>query len=76
MPKNNTPTMSKRDMEARVNALRMRLRDTDYKAIKAGEGCPSSDWETVKVDRQAWRDEINELEAAIAVAPDDEEPGA
>lgn len=68
----NTIGMSKHDMEARVNALRQSLTNTDYKAIKAGEGSPSSDWEDVKVKRQAWRDEINELEAAIEVAPDED----
>jgi hypothetical protein len=65
--------MSKHEMQARVSALKQLLRDTDYKAIKAGEGHPGSDWDDVVLNRQAWRDEINLLDAAIAESPDEPE---
>ncbi len=43
--------------------LRQKLTDTDYQAIKHSEGALSADeYEPVKLQRQAWRDEINELE--------------
>jgi chromosome segregation ATPase len=49
----------------RINELKQSLARTDYKAVKAAEGSPGADWEAVKAERQAWRDEINELEARL-----------
>ena len=50
--------------QAEITALKQKLSDTDYIAIKIAEGV--STWEEypeMKVQRQAWRDEINRLEA-------------
>lgn len=54
------------EKQARLNALYQLLSNTDYKAIKASEGYPGDDWEDVKLKRQLWRDEINQLEAGLA----------
>lgn len=43
--------------------LKRQLRDTDYKVIKYIEGkLPFNEFEEVKLQRQLWRDRINELE--------------
>ncbi len=43
--------------------LKQKLTDTDYKAIKFAEGItPAEDYTETKIQRQAWRDEINHLE--------------
>lgn len=47
----------------RIEELKQNLKDTDYKAIKYAEGQISEqDYASIKTLRQAWRDEINELE--------------
>lgn len=52
------------EKQARANALRQLLENTDYKAIKYSEGeISEADYTETKAKRQAWRDEINELEA-------------
>ena len=44
----------------------MQLRNTDYQALKFAEGqITAADYEAIKVQRQAWRDEINRLENEI-----------
>ena len=44
----------------KINELKQKLEDTDYKAIKASEGQISSqEYEPIKLQRQAWRAEIN-----------------
>lgn len=51
---------------ARIIELKNKLKETDYQAIKHFEGCLSdSEYEPIKTQRQAWRDEINELEEQI-----------
>lgn len=48
---------------AKIAKLKKQLADTDYQAIKHSEGLISdADYEAIKAERQAWRDEINELE--------------
>lgn len=48
---------------ARIDELRTLLAESDYKAIKYAEGwITAEDYSAVKAQRQAWRDEINELE--------------
>lgn len=48
---------------ARIDELRTLLAESDYKAIKFAEGwITSEDYASTKAQRQAWRDEINELE--------------
>lgn len=51
---------------AEIKALKAKLSDTDYKAIKYAEGeLSAEEYESVKVERRAWRVRINELEAFI-----------
>jgi hypothetical protein len=49
-----------------IKALKARLSATDYKAIKYAEGeLSAEEYESVKLQRRAWREKINELEAFI-----------
>jgi hypothetical protein len=51
--------------QARIAELKQLLAESDYKAIKYAEGWLSAeDYADTKAQRQAWRDEINELEGA------------
>lgn len=55
-----------RSIESRISALKAKLSATDYKAIKYAEGFITADEYAIdRQQRQAWRDEINELEADI-----------
>ena len=50
-----------------IEICKAELADSDYKAIKHSEGLISEeDYAPIKAERQAIRDRINELEAAIA----------
>ena len=62
---------NKHEMQARRNALAQLLANSDYKAIKASEGTPSKDWDEVKANRAAWREEINTLDEQIEAAEDE-----
>lgn len=47
-----------------IQSLKIKLKNTDYQAIKYAEGQLSeSEYAPIKVQRQQWRDEINRLEA-------------
>lgn len=49
-----------------INELKQKLNDTDYKAIKYAEGQLSEEeYAPAKVERQEWRDRINELETSL-----------
>ena len=51
--------------ESRIAELKQLLADTDYKAIKYAEGLISEEeYAETKEQRQAWRDEINNLQGA------------
>ena len=51
----------------RIAELKSLLKATDYQAIKYVEGFISeTDYAPIKAQRQAWRDEINALEAELA----------
>lgn len=51
---------------AEIKALKAKLDDTDYKAIKFAEGELSAyEYESVKAERRAWRERINKLETFI-----------
>lgn len=51
--------------QARIAELKQLLAESDYKAIKYAEGwLTAEDYAATKAQRQAWRDEINELEGA------------
>ena len=56
------------DINAEINALKILLRDTDYKALKHADGALSDEeYEPIRIKRAAWRAKINELEAQIPV---------
>ena len=47
-----------------ITALKILLRDTDYKAIKHSEGeISDEEYAPIRAQRAAWRARINELEA-------------
>ena len=49
--------------KAKIKALKNELANSDYKAIKFLEGEMSAEeYEPVKLQRRAWREEINRLE--------------
>ena len=51
------------EKENRINELKSLLASTDYQAIKYAEGWLSEqEYAPIKSQRQAWREEINELE--------------
>lgn len=53
----------KESASVRLKELKQLLANTDYQAIKFAEGQISTeDYEPMRLQRQAWRDEINELE--------------
>jgi len=50
--------------ESEIVALKILLRDSDYKALKHSEGAISdADYEPIRQQRAEWRARINELEA-------------
>lgn len=52
--------------EQKIEILKQKLKDTDYKAIKYAEGQLSEEeYASMKAERQSWRDRINELEAQM-----------
>lgn len=52
--------------KAEILSCKESLTNTDYKTQKYIEGqLTDEEWATVKAQRQAWRDRINELEALI-----------
>ena len=54
------------EMSKRVDELKQLLKDSDYKTLKYAEGEISlQEFESIKAQRKAWRDEINDLEAKI-----------
>ena len=58
--------MVKEEIINRIAILRLNLEHTDHKAIKFAEGIiTAKEYEPIKQQRQAWRDEINELEKEI-----------
>ena len=52
--------------QSKIAELKRKLQETDYQAIKHFEGYLTDyEYEPIKAQRQAWRDEINELEKLI-----------
>lgn len=50
----------------RISELKSKLSQTDYKAIKYAEGqLTEEEYAPIKAQRQAWRDEINQLESEV-----------
>ena len=56
--------LAEQQRQARIAELHTLLQESDYKAIKYAEGwITAADYAATKAERQAWRDEINQLEA-------------
>lgn len=56
------------EKRTRIVELKRKLSETDYQAIKYAEGfITDDDYAPIKAQRQAWRDEINALEAELAI---------
>ena len=52
--------------EIAIEELKQQLSETDYKAIKYAEGLMTDEeYEPIKLQRQEWRKEINELEKQL-----------
>lgn len=50
----------------RIEILKCKLKETDYKAIKYAEGLlTEEEYAPIKAERQAMRNEINRLEAEL-----------
>lgn len=57
---------ARNDARTNIPLLRQCLNKTDYQAIKYSEGAISEeDYAPIRAQRQAWRDEINRLEALL-----------
>lgn len=55
--------------EREIQVLKQKLVETDYKALKFAEGyLTEAEYAATKAQRQAWRDEINALEAKLQEA--------
>ena len=55
------------EVQRKISETKAKLSQTDYQAIKYAEGFISeADYAQIKAQRQAWRDEINALEAELA----------
>ena len=55
------------EIQRKIANAKAKLVETDYQAIKYVEGFISeTDYAPIKAQRQAWRDEINALEAELA----------
>lgn len=51
------------EIQGEINALKQLLANSDYKAIKHSEGEMSEEeFAPIRIQRQSWRDRINELE--------------
>ena len=62
-PEPTAEEAAEQQRQARIDELRTLLAESDYKAIKYAEGwITAEDYAEVKAQRQAWRDEINQLE--------------
>ena len=58
--------IKRRNIENRIFELKTNLADTDYQAIKYAEGeLSAEEYQETKIQRHAWRVEINELQAQI-----------
>ena len=54
------------EYRTKINVLKNKLYDTDYKAIKYAEGLLSEEeYAPIKEQRQTWRNEINTLEEEL-----------
>lgn len=62
----NSIPEAKEDPQERINRLKNNLARTDYIACKIAEGSATrEEYADIIAQRQAWRDEINELEKEV-----------
>lgn len=58
---------ARQDKQNRIYELKALLSESDYKAIKFAEGEMSAEeYEPTRLQRRAWREEINVIEAELA----------
>ena len=58
--------MNEKLRQMKIEVLKKHLSDTDYQAIKYAEGqITEENYKTIREQRQAWRDKINELESEV-----------
>lgn len=56
----------RRKIQAEIVDLKVRLRESDFKAIKFAEGeLTIEEYAPIKAERKAWREQINELELLL-----------
>lgn len=65
--KNTNTLIDYVNVEERILELKQQLEHTDYQAIKYAEGLiTAEEYAPIKAQRQAWRNEINELEKEVS----------
>lgn len=63
--------MDNESIFAEINALKILLRDTDYKALKHADGAMTDEeYAPIRQQRAEWRARINELESIFQEATD------
>lgn len=58
--------MDKIEILTQIGKIKVKLMQTDYKALKFSEGLITIEqYQPIKEQRQKWRDEINKLETQL-----------
>lgn len=66
IPYDNSEEVKITNINKQINELKQKLAQTDYQAIKYAEGRMSgAEYAPIGEQRQAWRDEINNLEKQL-----------
>lgn len=61
--------MNYQELNLAISQLKIKLKETDYKAIKFAEGLISDEeYQPIKEQREEWRRQINEYEALLPEA--------
>lgn len=64
--------MDYQELNFAIAQLKIKLRETDYKAIKFAEGLISDEeYQPIKEQREEWRKQINDYEALLPEAKDE-----
>lgn len=62
--------LREKELSQEISALKQRLSETDYKAIKYFEGYYTAEqYAPIKAEREGWREQIRELEEEIDALP-------
>lgn len=65
-----TKYINNKKYEDEIKMIKSYLDATDYKALKFSDGAlTEEEYAPIRVQRQAWRDRINELEAQLGISP-------